>query len=551
MLQLLHIRDFVIVDEAHIEFNDGFSVFSGETGAGKSILIDALSLALGARAEQGFIRQGATRAEINAVFHAPATAQAWLQEQGIEQEESIILRRVIDHNNRSRAFINGTPSPLNQVRDLAALLVDIHGQHAHQSLLNHHTHAHILDAQGQHQTLARSTRQAWQNWQKLRRALDEAQAQQEQAHEQLEQLSWQIEQLETLNLAPNEWTQLTQEHERLAHAHTILEELAEAKSLLDDEQSGQSTRRLLHQAHQHVQTVLRHDERLLNIVQNLASAQIACDEAISELNSYLSAIEIDPMRLSELDQRMAQAFELARRFHCDPEALTDKYQELLELQAQLHERLDLDKLLKQCHAAQQEFEQLAQKLTAARQKIAKKLGQQVTQTMQELAMEGGQFAVQLTPCAPHAGGHEQVEFLVAGHAGARPAPLAKVASGGELARISLALVVIAHAAEQVPTLIFDEVDTGIGGAVAEIVGRLLAQLGKRHQVLCVTHLAQVAANAQHHYQVSKKQVGKQTLSAIQALDPKQRVDELARMLGGIEITTTTRQHAQELLERAP
>lgn len=550
MLQLLHIRDFVIVDEAHIEFDDGLSVFSGETGAGKSILVDALSLALGARAEQGFIRQGAARTEISAVFEISPPVQAWLEEQGHESDDHLILRRLIDRNNRSRAFINGTPSPLGQVRDLAALLVDIHGQHAHQSLLDQHTHAQILDAQGQHQKLASQTRQAWQLWQKWQRALDDALAQQEQAQAQLEQLEWQIEQLETLSLAPNEWAQLTQEHERLAHAHTILEQLGQAKTLLDDEQSEPNARQLLHQARHHVDAVLQHDQRLNNIAQNLDSAQIACDEAISELNSYLSSIEVDPARLAELDERMAQAFDLARRFHCPPEELPEKHQELLAQQTQLHERLDVEKLQAQCEAAQQSFDQYAQQLTQARQKTAETLGQQVTATMHELAMEGGQFAIQLTPCPPYAGGHERVEFLVAGHAGTRPAPLAKVASGGELARISLALAVIAHAAERVPTLIFDEVDTGIGGAVAEIVGRLLAQLGKRHQVLCVTHLAQVAACAQHHYQVSKKQVEQQTLSAIKRLDTPQRIDELARMLGGIEITATTRQHAQELLERA-
>src|SRR5690625_1026896 len=634
MLQLLHIRNFVIVDEAHISFQEGFSVFSGETGAGKSILIDALSLALGARAEQGFIRQGAERAEITATFSLTPAVQAWLDEHDLDVEDELILRRTIGHHNRSRAFINGTPTPLNQLRALTSLLVDIHGQHAHQNLLNAQTHAQILDEQGQHQELAAQTRQAWQHWQQHRQRLKQAQTEQSRAHEQLEQLQWQIEQLESLSLADNEWAQLTQEQQRLAHAHTLLDQLSLALNLLEGDRSAdglgpsaqsslfqaeqhvqevlphddrlqnvsqsltsahlacteaisdlqltQEQQRLAHahtlldqlslalnllegdrsadglgpsaqsslfQAEQHVQEVLPHDDRLQNVSQSLTSAHIACTEAISDLNSYISNIEIDPARLEEVDARMAQAFDLSRRFNCTPDELPAKYQSLCDEREQLEQNLDIEALEKKCQAAEQAFNQQAEQLSRARQQTATWLAEQVTQSMQELAMEGGRFEVQLTPCSPYAGGLEQVEFLVAGHAGSPPAPMAKVASGGELARISLALSVIASRATRVPTLIFDEVDTGIGGAVAEVVGRLLAQLGERHQVLCVTHLAQVAARAGHHFEVSKKTQDDHTISTITALDEPQRIDELARMLGGIEITPTTREHAREMLGR--
>src|SRR5690625_4233344 len=554
MLQLLHIRNIVIVDEAHISFQERFSVFSVETGAGKSILIDALSLALGARAEQGFIRQGAERAEITATFSLSPSVQAWLNEHDLDVDDELILRRTIGHNNRSRAFINGTPTPLNQLRELTGLLVDIHGQHAHQNLLNTQTHAQLLDEQGQHQDVAARTRDAWRQWQRHLRSLEQAQSEQDRAREQLEQLQWQIEQLEELDLAENEWEQLTQEQQRLAHAHTLLDRLSLALNLLEGDTSGAggavaSAQNALYQADQYVQEALTRDARLQNISQSLTSAHIACTEAISDLNSYISNIEIDPARLEEVDARMAQAFELARRFHCAPEELPTQYQALCQERDQLEQSLDIEALEKQCQEAKQAFLDQAEQLSAARKKTAAWLSQQVTESMQQLAMEGGQFEVRLTPCSAYAGGLEQVEFLVAGHAGSPPAPLAKVASGGELARISLALSVIASRATRVPTLIFDEVDTGIGGAVAEVVGRLLAQLGERHQVLCVTHLAQVAARAGHHFEVSKKTQDDHTISTITALDEPQRIDELARMLGGIEITPTTREHAREMLGR--
>lgn len=545
MLELLHIRNFVIVDEAQIHFDSGFSVFSGETGAGKSILIDALSLALGARAEQGFVREGTQRTEITAIFAPSEPALEWLHAHDMVADDELILRRTIDANNRSRAFINGTPTPLNQLRTLSSLLVDIHGQHAHQSLLSASTHAALLDEQGQHQALAQATRTAWRDWQTHRQRLTEAKERQSQIHTQCEHIQWQIGQLDELALGEEEWEQITTEHQRLAHAQTLIDELSQALALLEHESSAASN--LIHQANQHVEKALTHDQRLSNVAQNLTTAHIACNEAISELNSYLSAVEMDPARLERVEQRMSQTFELARRFDCLPEELPTLHTSLQAQYEQLQDSLDIEKLSQQCAVAEKNFYLHAKQLSKARQTAATHLSEQVSAAMQELAMEGGSFEVKLTECPPYAGGCEQVEFLVAAHPGTRPAPLAKVASGGELARISLALSVIASRATRVPTLIFDEVDTGIGGAVAEVVGRLLAELGQRHQVLCVTHLAQVAACAAHHYQVSKQTHDGHTLSTIQHLPTNERINELARMIGGLRITNTTKQHAREML----
>lgn len=545
MLCSLHLRDFVIVEHNHIEFASGFTVFSGETGAGKSILIDALSLALGGRGDANVVRQGKEKAEIIATFAPPASALSWLAEHDLPTDENLILRRLIDNQGRSRAYINGVPSTVSQLRELGALLVDIHGQHAHQSLLQPHAHALILDSQGQHLSLSQDVAQRWQTWQKAKQAFDNAQ-QDNQAHEQeLELLDWQIQQLDELGLVDGDWEQLTAEHERLAHAQSLLDGAAHCVHCLDNDEAGALS--ALHIALQHLQSLLKHDPQLEPIYQTLESAQIACAESLSDLNSYLSSVELDPERLTQLEQRMSMAFDLARKHKCEPEALPERLSELEKRRQQLQQSADLAALEQTMLQAKQYYDAAAAQLSHARQKISSQLSQQVTAAMQQLSMEGGQFQVLLTPHEPSSHGNEKVEFLVAGHAGVKPAPLSKVASGGELARISLALSVIASQAARVPTLIFDEVDSGIGGAIAEVVGRLLNELGQRHQVLCVTHLPQVAACGEHHFLVSKHSDGQQTVSKIQQLHTKERVEEISRMLGGIEITATTRQHAQEML----
>lgn len=547
MLRTLHVRDFVIVDQATIDFETGFTVFSGETGAGKSILIDALSLALGARGDAQAIREGCPRMEISAQFDCPAGLRDWLTERDFEAADELILRRLIDQQGRNRSYINGSPATLAQLRELGERLVDIHGQHAHQSLMQAHSQYDLLDSQGGHLPLARQVAQAWQVWGQARKAVEQASHSAEQRLREQEQLEWQIEELSTLGLREGEWEQLQQEHTRLSHSQALIDGSAQALQALDGDET--SVQRLLGAAAHEMAALLRHDPGLQTIVDSLESARITVTEAVSDLNSYLSDTELDPERLAQAEERVSAIFSTARKFKTEPEelpALLDQWQEQLR---QVQQSFDLQALQEQARQAQAHYEALAQQLSAARRKTSTQLSKQVTQAMQSLAMQGGRFDVALTPCPAQSHGLEQVEFRVAGHQGVTPRPLAKVASGGELARISLALSVIASQAARVPTLIFDEVDTGVGGAVAEVVGRLLQELGARHQVLCVTHLPQVAACGDHHLKVEKKSVKGQTFSSIRPLDESERVDEVARMLGGLEITSTTRDHAREMLER--
>ena len=547
MLRSLHLRDFVIVDQSHIEFKAGFTVFSGETGAGKSILIDALSLALGARGDAAVVRQHAERAEITATFEPDANTLLWLKEHdiNIDNEDELILRRVIDAQGRSRAYINGMPSTVSLLRELGSLLVDIHGQHAHQSLLNPQSHYAILDTQGQHLSLSQQVAQAWQAWLQAQSAYENALQSAQTNAQELELIDWQIQQLTDLNLAEGDWEALTQEHQRLAHAQALLDNAGRSLTLLESDEGGAFN--AINAALHSLQSVLSHDANLAEICQTLESAQIACAETISDLNSYVSNVELDPERLAHIDQIMSEAFNLGRKHKCEPEELPQKLEQLLQRQQELQESVDTEALWKSTQKAQKRYEELAEKLSVARHRISTSLSQEVTQAMQQLSMKGGQFLAQLSPSKPSVHGNEKVEFLVAGHSGVPPAALAKVASGGELARISLALSVIASQAARVPTLIFDEVDSGIGGAIAQVVGKLLHELGQRHQVLCVTHLPQVAACGDTHFEVSKATQNKQTVSKIQQLNQKQRIEEISRMLGGIEITATTRKHAQEML----
>lgn len=548
MLRTLHIRDFVIVDQAEIHFENGFTVFSGETGAGKSILIDALSLALGARGDISVLREGATKTDITAMFDPPPALHGWLKEHELEPDDALVLRRVIDNQGRSRSFINGLPVALGQLRELGEQLVDIHGQHAHQSLLKPASQRDLLDTQGGHQDLARQVQQAWVQWQDLEKNLLNAQQQAEKRQTEHERLQEQLSVLNDLALQEGEWDAISNDHNRLAHAQALIQGSTAALAALDDDQA--SALHALNTAAQHIKPLLRHDAHLQGVYDAIESARIAGAEAISDLNSYLSRLELDPDRLAQAEQRLSAIFDTARKFKVEPH-------ELLALQAGLRQQLDdnqaagdIDALLAQVQQAQQHYQSLAAQLTQARITSSQRLSDQVTLAMQTLAMQGGRFDITLQPCPASSHGAETVEFLVAGHAGVRPRPLAKVASGGELARLSLALSVIASQAARVPTLLFDEVDTGVGGAVAEVVGRLLSELGQRHQVLCVTHLPQVAARGAHHYEVRKSTTGDTTLSAIAALDQTGRVNEVARMLGGLKITDTTRKHAAEMLLNA-
>ena len=545
MLRLLNVRDFVIVEEAEISFSPGFTVFSGETGAGKSILIDALSLALGARGDTGLLRTGAERAEITAVFETPASLHGWLQERDFDPSDDLVLRRIIDNQGRSKAYVNGVPANLGMLRELGTQLVDIHGQHAHQGLLMPANQRDMLDQQGRLADLVQETRQAWQAWRQAEEALQAAQRNADVVQQERERLTWQLAEIEKLAPRQGEWEHISNEQSRLAHGQALLEGCSRTVGLLDDE-SGSALTALNAAAHQ-IEQLLRHDGQLQSVLEALESARISATEAVSDLNSYLDRLDLDPDALARAERRVNELFEAARKFHVEPEALPQLQESLSAELAATEASVDLEALTAKVATAEEAYHAVADRLSQARSKTAKRLAEEVTHAMQELAMEGGAFDVVLEAAAPGPHGKESVEFRVAGHAGTAPRPLAKVASGGELARLSLALSVIASQAAQVPTLIFDEVDTGIGGAVAEVVGRLLNELGSRHQVLCVTHLPQVAARGNHHFQVRKSSSDGATISDIYLLDEHGRVDEVARMLGGMKITDTTRRHATEML----
>lgn len=544
MLHSLHIRDFVIVDQVDLHFDQGFTVFSGETGAGKSILIDALALALGGRAETYSIREGADKTDISAVFDCPDSLRDWLQEQEMDDSE-LVLRRVFDRSGKSRAFINGVPANLAQLRSIGQHLVDIHGQHAHQSLLKNSAQRELLDAHADNNRLLQTLAQQWKAWQSDIRQYKESQENAAQQNLERERLEWQLQEIAKLQLGKNEWENISTEHNRLAHASSLLEGATQTLNTLDGEE--QSLISELNSATQRIAQLLKNDPALQGIYDALESARIACVEAASDLNSYLDKVDLDPLRLAELETRMRNIFDTAHKFRVEPEQLHALEQELEVKLAHFNKISNLEELEKNIAQRKAAYMETAQELSKARKKTASTLGKEVTQAMQSLAMQGGVFEIHLQKAEPGPHGLEQVEFNVAGHAGTTPRPLAKVASGGELARISLALSVMANKAGRVPTLIFDEVDTGIGGAVAEVVGKLLRELGGRHQVLCVTHLPQVAACAQQHFQVQKNQKNKTTHSEIVLLDEQERINEVARMLGGLTITETTREHAREML----
>jgi DNA repair protein RecN (Recombination protein N) len=548
MLRTLTIRDFVIVDTIELEFSPGFSVFTGETGAGKSILIDALQLALGGRGDASVVREGAARADITADFAVNDAAAAWLAEHELAADEGgALLRRVIDNAGRSKAYINGVAATAAQLRELGDLLVDIHGQHAHQSLLKLDAQRVLLDNQsGGGQAEVPAVAAAYKAWRALARQREDYETNAKNVLIERERLEWQVQELDKLAVKAGEWADIGNEHSRLSHAASLLEGAQEALSVISE--SDQPILSQLSSLNQKLLKLVDVDAGLQPVLDCMQPALIQLQEAVSELNDYLDRVELDPARLRQVESRLEAIHTTARKFRVTPEELPDEHAALAEKLRQLADASDLDGLRKQEAQRRETYLAAAAKLSAKRQAAAALLGTQVTTAMQDLNMTGGSFVVALNPSEPTAHGVEQVEFLVAGHAGVAPRPLAKVASGGELARIALAISVITSHATTTPTLIFDEVDSGIGGGVAEVVGRLLKRLGQERQVLCVTHLPQVASQANQHFQVAKgtTDAGK-TVSRIDVLDSKARVEEVARMLGGLEITATTRKHARELL----
>ena len=560
MLQTLSIRDFVIVDVLELEFDAGFTVFSGETGAGKSILIDALALVLGERGDAGVVREGRPRADLGASFVTGATADAWLVDNemadgdGATADGQVLLRRTIDSSGRSKGWINGTPATLAQMRALGDHLVDIHGQHAHQLLMRSGAQRAMLDAQAGLQARAAAVDHAWREWRGITTQLARFETDAKAVELEREQLGWQVDELAALALKPDEWRTIGDEHRRLAHAAALIDGAQSAVDALSEGDGAVATT-LSTIAHR-LQQLAAIDPQLEAALASLEPARIEITEATRTLNDYLSKAELDPRRLSAVEARMDALHTASRKLRIAPENLLDELQLRQARLAALREGGDLAALRLREAAVAEQYRTSAVDLSSGRAAGARQLADAVTQAMQTLNMTGGRFEIALLPGEPTAHGVEDVEFRVAAHPGATPRAIAKVASGGELARISLAISVIASVATTVPTLIFDEVDSGIGGAVAEVVGRLLRQLGDQRQVLCVTHLPQVAALGNQHFAVRKRVADRAAdedaaaLTRIERLEGAGRVDEVARMLGGIEITTTTRKHARELLSAA-
>ena len=547
MLLRLIIRDFVIVDRLELEFERGFGALTGETGAGKSIMVDALSLTLGERADAAVVRSGAERAEISAEFDvAPGGAlQAWLQASDYDTD-ACLLRRVIDSAGRSRAYINGAAATLGQLREVADFLADIHGQNAHHSLLRSDAQRDLLDTHAGAQVLARDVAAAYGGWRAAREARQAAEKDVEATVRERELLEWQVKELLALAFDADDWLETEQEQRRLGNANALLEGASAALAALDEGEAASLP--LLQHAGARLTELTGFDPALSDAAQLFETALIQLEESALALRRYQDRLELDPARLNELDHRIDAVTQMARKHRVTPEELPDLLQRLQSRLAELTLRADPAALAEREAKAEATFRQVAKQLSALRAKTAKALSKAVTAGMQELAMAGGRFEIALEALPGGASsGLENVEFLVSANAGQPLRALAKVASGGELSRIGLALQVIASQANPAGTLIFDEVDVGIGGRVAEIVGRMLRELGKSRQVLCVTHLPQVAAQADWQWSIAKQTSDGATTSSVSVLDHQSRIGEIARMLGGEKITETTRRHAAEML----
>ncbi len=555
MLQQLYIRDFAIVKALDLEFDTGLTVLTGETGAGKSIVVDALALALGERAEGHVIRAGAARAEVSArfAFKPAQPAAKWLKENDLFEDGECVLRRVIEADKPSRAFINGRPVSVQQMRALGELIVDIHGQHEHQSLLNRDVQIELLDAHGALTETVERLGAQYAAWRERKERLDRLKRESADRETRVDLLRHQVKELQALSLKQGELAALEEEHARLAHGAELIEGVQAVSQSVCDADEG-TAREILTRAADRIATLSRLDPGIAEIGELLNTATIQLDEAMDRLRHYQDRLELDPLRLQQVESRLGSAHDLARKHRIPPAELPELAVRLgRELEDLENYDLSLSKLEGETVEARKEYDKLAAEISRGRAQAAKKLAKSVTEHMHELGMPGGQFEIALTPLPEGeigARGVERAEFLVTANPGQPPRPLAKVASGGELSRISLAIQVVLANLAAVPTLIFDEVDVGVGGRVAEIVGQRLRRLGKSRQVLVITHLAQVAALGHQHYQVSKTSRGGDTTADIRPLKDVARVQEIARMIGGVTISPQTLAHAEDMLARA-
>ena len=549
MLLALSLQNFVIVEKLHLDFQTGFTVLTGETGAGKSITLNALSLLLGDKADYSQVREGAKEAVLSALFDISGQPDlaGTLREQGLLEDDGdeLSIRRIIDAKGKSRSFINNQAATLAQLKAISSQLIDIHGQNAHHSLNQESAQRRLLDAFAGCLPLAEQTKTHYRAWQSAQQALQAAQQQSEQTDVERERLEWQFNELNQLNTEEGEWEALSRSHDSLANAAELLEAAYEAQEYVSGDDGMKS---LARRCHRLLDSLGNIEPRFAESLEMLDSIDAELSEISHLLGNVIDSVEINPNELAAKEKRMQELMSAARKYRIEPEQLPEKYLAVQAALQDLEAAADIDALEQAVAETERQYRHTAQQLSAARAKAACTLAEETTAHMQQLAMQGAKFHIELLPSQPTEHGLEHIQYQVAANKGSRLQPLNKVASGGELARISLSIQVVTSQYTQVPTLIFDEVDTGIGGGVAETVGKALQLLGRKHQVLAITHLPQVAACGEHHWQVAKRSDGEQTVSEIKVLDTEARIEELARMLGGEKITATTRQHAAEMLQ---
>jgi len=551
LLKHLHIRNFAVIEELDIPFNHGMTVFTGETGAGKSIMVGALGLVLGDRSDSGIVRAGCERTEITAIFDIEddKEIQSVLAEQEIDCDDELILRRVINKDGRSRAYVNGSSVPAQLLRSLGECMVDIHGQHAHQSLLKADVQRNLLDEFGNHPQQLNEVKDAWKVWNANEIELQALSGDNRDHDAQIELLQYQIQELQALNPGESKFSEIEKEYGKLANANRLLEVCQQTlQQLSEDEHSTQS--QISHNLDE-LQDIQKFDPSLTTVIELLNGASIQIGEASDELRHYLDRLELDPERKKIVEDMLSAFHDMARKHKIRPEALCDH---LAKLEDELHKLENSEARFKELMALQQSsvdnYRKTASKLNQCRQKAAKKLSHDISKKLNELGMPGGKFSIEVNEIekdTPLQNGMDKIDYLVSLNPGQPLQPLSKVASGGELSRISLAIQVTGSKDKGIPTLIFDEVDSGIGGGVAEIVGKLLHSLSDKRQVFCVTHLAQVASQGDHHMQVAKATHAGTTLTRVGELNDEERIDEIARMLGGVKITEQTLAHAKEML----
>jgi len=552
MLNHIRIRNFAIIDHLDLDFRDKLTALTGETGAGKSILLGALGLLLGDRADSDSVRAGSSKAEISAEFDISnlKDVQNWLKDKELESENDCLIRRRLGSDGRSRAFINGSAVPLQDMRQLGEMLVDIHGQHEHQSLMKPNMQRQLLDDYASHKKLLVDVKFTYAEWIEQKQKLSDLQTASKDKNDRIDLLRYQVNELDELSLQAGEIIELQHEHQMLANADQLREDSLSALTNLYDSEDNSVHSQISLQANK-IEALLSADDSLTPAFEMLSEALVQIEETASLLRDYNDNLNSDPQRFNEVETRLGIIHDLSRKHHVEPEQLIPLHEKLVEELNDLDNAdANLSNLEKNVTELADKYTQLSSKLTTSRTKTAKKLNKEISTSMQTLGMAGGRFEIQLSEKDASANGVDQIEYMVATNTGQPFKALAKTASGGELARISLAIQMITATQGRIPTLIFDEVDSGVGGGIAEIVGKHLRALGESRQVFCITHLPQVASQAHYHMQVQKNSDGKETRTEIISLEQEQRIDEISRMLGGIEITPQTIEHAKDMLLRS-